>query len=976
MDFSPGDSTVATRDGEVGARPDPFDAEPRGALIGRYVVIDRIGAGSMGVVYAAYDPQLDRKVAVKLVRPPAGADPERIKTRQQRLVREAKALARLSHPNVVTVYDAGVWQDRVFLAMEFVQGGTLSDWVAGQPRGWRETLEVVVDAMAGVAAAHAQDLVHRDIKPGNIMVGDDGRVRVMDFGVVTAALDDAEPVSELPSGVEFEVSQELSQGLSAELTMTRDGAAIGTPAYMAPEQHLGEVDARTDQFSLCATAWHVLYGELPFPGDDPTSIAFAVINGDRRPPPADSRVPGWVRRTLERGLSHEPGARWPDLGAMTAALERRSRRAKRRPWALTATLVVVAGVGVWAWGGLEQRRREKACSAAGELAVEVWPGRDDARASEVRAAVEATGAVGGAVTFAAIDRSLRRWAEDWRGSMREACRAQLEGRWDDDLRAQAEACLEESRLAAQEKVRAYSMLEDQVVNLHPQGLEGVRSPGRCLDPLFLRVRPAPPESKRDEVADVRRAIAHVEALHDGGLPPRVWQAEIEQAVAGAVELDWPPLIARARRVLAAAHRQQNEVALAEKELVAAFRLATTADDPSSAYVAALDLVELLGPLEQRTAEALVWLEAANAQRAQLPPDDPHFDLLPLLAEATIREGMGQLEAAQQCLERAVEAVQGSEGSEGDLTIAHNNLARVLGRRGDAEGALKHLARARELLELLVGPGSPEIASNINNRATILFATGDREGAQAGFEEALALREAVFGRESLPVVDSLSNLAGVGIYLGRFEEAIVLLEEALASCEVLLSHDDPRLVPVLTNLGTAVYDHSQEPGSLERAARHLQRALEINERNFGVDDPTNAQILYSLARVLDTQGRFGEERVVLERALAICDAANGPDAPMCAAEHFSLGSAAATVEDWATAERELSAAVASLEGQSILPDIRVAAMFDLAKVLLASGGDLTRARTLAEDALQGARRLQGEPGVPDPDAIGRWLAALP
>lgn len=975
MDFSPGDSTVATRDGDVDARPDPFDAEPRGALIGRYVVLDRIGAGSMGVVYAAYDPQLDRKVAVKLVRPPAGADPERTRTRQQRLVREAKALARLSHPNVVTVYDAGVWQDRVFLAMEFVQGATLSDWVAAQRRGWRETLSVIVDATAGVAAAHAQDLVHRDIKPGNIMVGDDGRVRVMDFGVVTAALDDAEPVSELPSGVEFEVSQELSQGLSAELTMTRDGAAIGTPAYMAPEQHLGEVDARTDQFSLCATAWHVLYGELPFPGDDPTSIAFSVINGDRRPPPADSSVPGWVRRTLERGMSHEASARWPDLDAMTVALEHRSRRAKRRPWALGAALVAVLGIGVWAWGGLEQRRRAKACSTAGEQVVEVWPGVDGAAADEVLAALEATGAPNASATFAVLDRSLHAWAEEWRGSMREACRGELEGRWDAHLRSEAEACLDEARVLAQETVGAYQTLEQPLQSMHTLGV-GVEGPGRCLDPLLLRLRPAPPESKRDAVLEVRRTIARAEALHDTGLPIETWQALAEDAVDEAVALQWPPLIARGRRVLAEAHRQHHELDAAERELVLAFRLATSADDPSRAFTIAAELAQLLGPLEGRAGEALVWLEAADAQRARLPPDDRHLDLLRLLAEATAREGLGQLDDAQRCLERAVEVVNTPVGFAADRATAHNNLARILGQRGDVDGALEHLALGRRLLESVVGPGAPEIASNINNRAAILFSTGDRDAAQAGFEEALALREAHFGHHSLPVVDSLSNLAAVNIYLGRFEESLVLLEEALAIGEMLLEYDDPRLVPILTNLGTAVYDHSHEPGALDRANRHLERALEVNEHNFGEDDATNAQILYSLARVRDTQERYGEEQVLLQRAVGICTKVHGPEAPMCAAERFSLGSAAATVEDWATAERELSAAVALLEGQAILPDIRVAASFDLARVLLASGGDLTRARTLAEDALQGARRLRGEPGVPDPDAIGRWLAALP
>ncbi|MCA9715618.1 MAG: serine/threonine protein kinase, partial [Myxococcales bacterium] len=252
-----------------GTLASPVDRASRGAalargdVVGRYVVLSTLGAGAMGVVYAAHDPELDRKVALKLLSPGAARDraASSIEART-RLVREAQALAKLSHPNVIAVHDVGEHDGGVWLAMEFVEGVTLTEWLARR-RGWREVLEVLRAAGRGLAAAHEAKLLHRDFKPDNVMVGRDGRTRVMDLGLARV-IEGADEET-----LELSVSDALGDDARADsaaltTTVTRAGALLGTPSYMSPEQFKGQgADTRSDVFSFCVTLWEALYGERP-----------------------------------------------------------------------------------------------------------------------------------------------------------------------------------------------------------------------------------------------------------------------------------------------------------------------------------------------------------------------------------------------------------------------------------------------------------------------------------------------------------------------------------------------------------------------------------------------------------------------------------------------------------------------------------------------------------------------------------------
>ncbi|HRI55422.1 MAG TPA: serine/threonine-protein kinase, partial [Pseudomonadota bacterium] len=312
------------RQADQGAPRRTIEGElPRGASLGRYLVLGVLGAGGMGVVYSAYDPELDRKVAIKLLRTDvAGEDAGQAR---RRLLREAQAMARLQHPQVIAVYDVGTIKSQVFIAMELIEGTTLSGWLKAKPRRRDEILEVFTLAGRGLAAAHAVDLVHRDFKPDNVLVGRDGQVRVTDFGL-------ARKVS---GGDDYASSSHVSDPI-----MNGPGVLAGTPRYMAPEQYSGDpVDQRTDQFSFCVALYEALYGVAPFAGDTIGSRGFNVVRGRVLSPPPEARVPAWLRQVLLRGLSVRPENRYTDMEGLLVALNR-NRRGVPKLWLATIFIVV------------------------------------------------------------------------------------------------------------------------------------------------------------------------------------------------------------------------------------------------------------------------------------------------------------------------------------------------------------------------------------------------------------------------------------------------------------------------------------------------------------------------------------------------------------------------------------------------------------------------------------------------------------
>ncbi len=320
---------------------DLAELEP-GAVIARYRIVGRLGAGGMGVVYRAHDAQLDRDVALKLLR--IGDDGTEGRTR---MLREAKAAAKIRHPNVVTVYDAGEVFGRVFIAMELIDGVTLKAHFRGRKRDWREVVEIMLGAGEGLAAAHAAGLVHRDFKPDNVLVEAGGRVRVLDFGL-------ARPAAEMEGPTLHSVTAGIADDAPPVLrTLTQTGMLVGTPAYMAPEQHLSRgVDARTDQFAYCVTFFECLFGHRPFAGDTQAELTLNVIEGRMLAPRERGDVPAEVLAALQRGFAVHPDDRHdslPELLGQLRASVRRHAPHDRRTLKIAAVMMLplIGGMAVY-----------------------------------------------------------------------------------------------------------------------------------------------------------------------------------------------------------------------------------------------------------------------------------------------------------------------------------------------------------------------------------------------------------------------------------------------------------------------------------------------------------------------------------------------------------------------------------------------------------------------------------------------------
>jgi tetratricopeptide (TPR) repeat protein len=869
----------------------------QGRELGRYVVLERIGAGAMGVVLAAYDPELDRKVALKLLHPR-----ERSRDGHLRLLAEAQALARLSDPHVVAVHDVGVHEGQVFVAMEFVEGQTLARWLAAGRRPWSEVLDVMSRAGRGLAAAHARELVHRDFKPDNVMIGSDGRVRVMDFGLARDDADGSSSSSSSGSASEVDTSQPRQRALKLELT--HRGALLGTPAYMAPEQFSrGRGGPAADQYAFCVSLWEGLFGQRPFVGGTVAELSARILAGEITEAPAGSGVPRWLRRAVERGMAVEPERRWPSMQALLHALERGRARARRGRGLVVVTLVGATVASVWGVQRYDELRRERACEAAGASIEQVW---NDEAATAVHEALSSTGMSNAEVTMHKLRPWLDAQALAWQAARTQACRsAEVDGSWDVPTYDRARWCLDERWMELEALVAELSTGEVRTVN---QAVWAATRLGRvepCVDVPALARMPAPPVDERAAVEVVRAELSRARALeHMGARDEGLVLAR--GALARAEALAWLPLVSATRFQVGSLLFARGDYEEAADRLQEAYFEAAHVEAYEVAAGAAGHLVGLLGHRLARHEEALLWSRHEELMVSRLPDVSG--------------------------LHRAARLM---------------NLANVYLSMGAYDQAAVANEQALRIHEQALGPDNPTVGDNLINLANVHYTRGAYAEAKALHERGLRIRETSLGLEHPLVADALSNLAAVHIALGEHEHAKALLERAVALQEALQGSDHPNIASSLNNLASVHW----ALGDYEPAARMFERALQLQERTLGPKHPRTASTLSNLADTLRILGEDARARELFERALLAKEAGLGPDHPDLAFPLQGLSSIARKQGRFHDAVTLAERAVRVRDTAGTGSDFVAEARFELAQAQWEQGQDRGQALAQARRAAQ-------------------------
>jgi tetratricopeptide (TPR) repeat protein len=827
----------------------PAPELPAGTKLGRFSVLNRLGAGGMGVVYSAYDPELDRRVAIKLL----GYADERSRDANLRLLREAQAMARLSHPNVVSVYDVGELDDRtVFLAMELVEGDSFDQWLKAKPRSYPEVRDMLIHAGRGLAAAHRAGLVHRDFKPANLLVGTDGRARVTDFGI--ARLEDAEPTDD----GDAIATGSLSGVTPLAIDLTRTGTAVGTPAYMAPEQHRGQpVDARADQFAFCVTAWEAVWGARPFTGKGAELLA-QVGKGAPKPPKDVRDAPPGLPAILRRGLADAPASRWPSMDELLVQLADDPIARRRRRVAIAASLAVVAGLVAVAF--LAAREGDDACAAGDRELAETW---NPATRGAAQAAFKATGSLLAADHWQRVSTKIDAFAIDWAAGRRDACQQHVDRVQSDDLYDRRIACLgrERQRLAA--LVDLMKTADAAVVRESVMVAAALPRPADCADTDALLKGRAPPSAAqvREAVTAIGAGVERVNTLRTIGR----YKEALELVTAlyeRAKTIDYPPQLAELRFGIGMLQSDVSDAA-AEKTLREAADLAATARDQALYARTWSALVWEIGFKRARYDDALP-LRSIAWQAVHLAGDLPEQVSALAMHEGAVDVVHGDVDAARASLERAVAVTEEKYGKTSVHLVAPLNLLAVTVGHKDPPAAKPIYERALAILSETVSPNHPRVGGLLGNLGGIAFDQGDYAAAIDYDKRALAVMEASLGKEAADLAPSLNGLAQPLWAMGKFDEAYELIERARGLWEKSLGPEHPYVAVALSNLGGL----RQEQGRCTDGIPLLEAARAIQTKALGPEHASLAMTLTFLGGCLNELDRSAEALPLLEQALAI------------------------------------------------------------------------------------------------------------
>jgi tetratricopeptide (TPR) repeat protein/predicted Ser/Thr protein kinase len=802
------------------ARPGVFAAGTE--LVGRFKITRVLGAGGMGTVYVARDATLGREVAIKVHRTAGGA---------QRLRREAVAMARLAHPNVVTVFEVGDLGGRPFVVMEYIAGTTLRAYLGAAPRSVREVLALLIAAGEGLAAAHDAGLVHRDIKPENVLVGGDGRARVGDFGLARD-LDSSEEPADGPPSIE-----------DLRTPVTQTGAVMGTPAYMAPEQFAGApVDARADQFAFCVTAWEALWSQRPFAGASYAELSAAIGQGKRRPPPAVPKVPSRIRAALERGLSVDPAARFPTLHALLDAIG--PPRGRRRRWLAAGGALAAAAVAA----GLVVRGGAPSCDTAG--AAELAAMRVD-----LPALLRQHGTPQIADRVEAIQ---RRFAEQFRGQARQACEAELAHQWSPELAARSRLCL-----AVAGRTAALALAGGDPA----RPLDAVRRARRlrtedhCTSPSYLAARPAiPSEPARLAALTEANALVAVglESI-DGHDIPGLRRA-LTALEASPARTD--PAVAAGMQILRGwLAFDAGRIADARRQLGDAYYAGRAVDDELISSTALGLLIECGTDLEASRETSQDWLRSALADADRIRGRSPWLAGRMYTLAARAADAAGDAPAALGLIARAREVLDERDPSRIDTYLTEGAVLMWSGRVDDGIRAYD-TAIAQKAAYL--GGDDPDLASALSEYASSLLDAQHLEAAMRAADRAFQIIAAAADPDDDRLDAIRVTLAAVLIGANQDDEAFGLLQVARDHAVRRLGEASTQVASIDTNLAT-IYIGKRD---YDRAIAALRAALATDEKLLGADRLEVAGVLYNLASAYRSKRDHAAAIASSRRAAAI------------------------------------------------------------------------------------------------------------
>ncbi len=949
----------------------------------------------MGDVYRGFDPKLQRAVAIKVLRA-SDAVHDHV-AHQARMLREARALASVSHPNVVEVFEVGAADRSVFIAMELIDGTTVRDWVSDESPSWREVVRMYLQAGEGLLAAHESGVLHRDFKPSNALVGRDGRVRVVDFGL-------AKPSGETGGfSVGSAPSQEASErsvAVVSGLDLTQTGALVGTPAYMAPECLRGGPGSEAaDQFSFCVSVWESLFGCRPFVGDSPKAVRRAVEAG-RWVRPVKTSVPKGLIELLERGIAPRPQDRWPSMRSLLDAL-----RKQVRPRSPVRALLLIAGWVGWkvaAGAGLvllfPTGDEGDPCQALVSASAEDW---SEARQDGLRTAfVDHDRAEAWPGFAAAIDEHMAAIPSAY-AQVCEAARADADG---DVVPNTALACVRRRYVALTTLLDEVSPADDERLGSVAAAVHRLPVVASCdvdaqSDPLPAHLVAA--------IADVDARLGAVDVLRSTNRYDEA-AGELTELAARAADLGYPPLVARVASYRADIELTRGDHAAAEGALDFAYRMAVAAQENRLAMTASARMAHLLGVELARTEEALQWARHSEAAAVRLGQEDPRGHLWRVLGN--IHFNAGQRDQAATMFEHAAQAVREDTSSSAAQRIADlRQLGNVYLHLRQPDESRKHFAKALELAEsafgsqghdvaalsfnlgLAIGDATQDPAQSLQHYAraagiygelwdehpdlgdalyrwgSSLAALGRVAEAEGKMRDGVAMLARGIGDDHPYVLDCRAGLAEVLLGEGRFDDVLELSVAIHAAAQGALGESHPLATRAQRLSGLA----QEGLGRVDEARTILRDALRVAEQAAQPDPPMVWELAASLA---EFEARHGDSQRARERFAAVLvevERTLGQDEPLWATYQLR---GLVLLDDAGTGPADLARGrrAAAVLGSSIELPPHAAGLFALTRLEHAHG-DATRARARAT-AL--AARLEQDPRERRlADEVTRWLAAV-